>query len=125
MIYSGDKEVLAVFDRNLIEIVIRNLLSNAIKFSNPDSVVHVSAVKQEKVVKVSISDQGMGLTDEDIHTILKEKEKIESRLGTRKEKGTGLGLIVVKEFIQLNNGQLHIESRPGKGTTFSFSLPVA
>jgi len=105
LIYSGDKEVLAVFDRNLIEIVIRNLLSNAIKFSNPDSVVYVSAVKQEKVVKVSISDQGMGLTDKDIHTILKEKEKIESRLGTRKEKGTGLGLIVVKEFIQLNNGK--------------------
>ncbi|GMT46396.1 MAG: hypothetical protein IEMM0006_2228 [bacterium] len=124
LVYSGDKKVLAVFDRNLMDIVIRNLLSNAIKFSNPDSEIRVAAVKQEKVVKVSISDQGMGLTDEDIHTILKEKEKIESRLGTRKEKGTGLGLIVVKEFIQLNNGKLHIESRPGPGTTFSFSLPL-
>ena len=124
LVYSGDKEVLAVFDRNLMDIVIRNLLSNAIKFSNPDSEIRVTAVKQEKVVKVSISDQGMGLSDEDIHKILKEKEKIESRLGTRKEKGTGLGLIVVKEFIQLNNGQLHIESRPGLGITFSFTLPA-
>jgi len=125
LVYSGDKEVLAVFDRNLMDIVIRNLLSNAIKFSNPDSEIRVSIVKQEKVVKVSISDHGMGLSGEDIHKILKEKEKIESRLGTRKEKGTGLGLIVVKEFIQLNNGQLHIEGRPGLGTTFSFMLPVS
>ena len=124
LIYSGDKKVLAVFDRNLMDIVIRNLLSNAIKFSNTDSEVRVTAVKQEKVVKVSISDQGIGLTDGDIHKILKEKEKIESRLGTRKEKGTGLGLIVVKEFIQLNNGHLHIESLSGQGTTFSFTLPV-
>jgi len=122
--YTGDKKVLAVFDKNLVEIVIRNLLSNAIKFSNPDSEIRVAAVKQKKVVKVSISDKGMGLSEKDIHKILKEKEKIESRIGTRKEKGTGLGLIVVKEFIQLNNGQLHIESQPGEGTTFSFSLPV-
>ncbi len=125
LVYSGDKKVPAVFDKNLMDIVIRNLLSNAIKFSNPHSEIRVVVVKQEKVVKVSISDHGMGLSGEDIHKILKEKEKIESRRGTRKEKGTGLGLIVVKEFIQLNNGKLHIESRPGQGTTFSFMLPVS
>ena len=67
----------------------------------------------------------MGLTKEQIEKILKEKEKMESRLGTRKEKGTGLGLVVVKEFIQMNNGKLSIESKPGKGTVFSFTLPVA
>ena len=123
LVYVGDKETMAVFDKNLIEIVIRNLLSNAIKFSNPDSEIRVSVVQKENGVEVSVSDQGMGLSDADIQKILNEKEKMESRLGTKKEKGTGLGLIVVKEFIQHNNGQLHIQSQPGKGTTFSFILP--
>ncbi len=125
LIYSGDKEVFAVFDKNLIEIAIRNLLSNAIKFSNSDSEVRVDAVRMGNEVEVSVSDQGMGLSEEGIRKILKEKEKMESRLGTQKEKGTGLGLIVVKEFIQLNNGELQIKSKPGQGTTFSFMLPVA
>jgi PAS domain S-box-containing protein len=125
LIYSGDKEVFAVFDKNLIEIAIRNLLSNAIKFSNSDSEIRVDAVRMGNEVEVSVSDQGMGLSEEGILKILKEKEKMESRLGTQKEKGTGLGLIVVKEFIQLNNGELQIKSKPGQGTTFSFMLPVA
>ncbi len=124
LIYLGDKKVLAIFDKNLMDIVIRNLLSNAIKFSNPDSEIHVVVVKRNNEVEVSVTDLGMGISEDDIQKILKEKEKIESRLGTQKEKGTGLGLIVVKEFIQHNNGQLHIKSQPGKGATFSFSLPV-
>ena len=123
-IYSGDKEIFAVFDKNLIDIVVRNLLSNAIKFSNPESEISVAAVKMENEVEVSVSDKGMGLSEEDIRKILKEQEKMESRLGTQKEKGTGLGLIVVKEFIQLNNGELKIKSKPGQGTTFSFMLPA-
>ena len=125
LVYEGDKEVKAVFDKNLMDIVIRNLLSNAIKFSDTDSTIRVSVVKNQTGVRVSVSDEGMGLTQKQIEKILKEKEKMESRLGTRKEKGTGLGLVVVKEFIQLNKGKLSIESEPGKGTVFSFTLPVA
>ncbi len=125
LVYEGEKEVRAVFDKNLIDIVIRNLISNAIKFSHPGGDIRVSAVRKDKEVEVCIHDQGMGLSKEDIHKILKEKEKMESRPGTRKEKGTGLGLVVVKEFIQLNKGKLRIESEPGKGTSFCFTLPVA
>jgi PAS domain S-box-containing protein len=124
LVYEGDEEVNAVFDKNLIDIVIRNLLSNAIKFSNPDSTIRLTVTRGDKEVVVSVADQGMGLTKEQIEKILKEKEKMESRLGTRKEKGTGLGLVVVKEFIQMNKGKLSIESEPGKGTVFSFTLPV-
>ncbi len=124
LVYSGDEEVLAVFDKNLIEIVIRNILSNAIKFSNPGGEILVEAVKKGNEVEVSISDQGMILSEKDIQKILKEKEKMESRLGTQKEKGTGLGLIVVKEFIRHNKGKLFIKSQPGHGTTFSFVLPA-
>ncbi len=124
LIYLGDKKVLAIFDKNLMDIVIRNLLSNAIKFSNSDSEIYVAVVKRKDEVEVGVTDTGMGLSEGDIQKILNEKEKIESRLGTQKEKGTGLGLIVVKEFIQHNNGHLHIKSQPGKGTTFSFSLHV-
>ncbi len=125
LVYSGEKTVQAVFDKNMIEIVVRNLLSNAIKFSNPDSEIRVAVLKNEKNIRLTVTDHGLGISKADIQKILNGKEKIESRLGTRKEKGTGLGLVVVKEFIQLNNGQLSIESRPGKGTTFGFSLPAA
>ncbi len=125
LVYEGNKDVEAVFDKNLIDIVIRNLLSNAIKFSHPDSAVRVAASQGEKEVTVEVTDEGTGLTREQIKKILSEKEKMESRLGTNKEKGTGLGLVVVKEFIQLNNGKLFIESEPGKGTTFIFTLPVS
>lgn len=125
LVYEGDEKVEGLFDKNMIEIVIRNLLSNAIKFSHPDSKITVTVAKGSGEVVVSVSDEGTGLTKEQIEKILKEKEKMESRPGTRKEKGTGLGLVVVKEFIQLNNGKLFIESEPGKGTTFSFTIPLA
>ncbi len=123
--YEGEEEVMAVFDKNLIDIVIRNLISNAIKFSHPDSDIRVSVTRAENEVVISVADQGTGLTKEQLDKILKEKEKMESRLGTRKEKGTGLGLVVVKEFVQMNKGKLKIESEPGKGTVFSFTLPAA
>ncbi len=125
LVYEGEKEAKALFDKNMLEIVVRNLLSNAIKFSHPDSKITVTVSKGTGEIVVSISDEGTGLTKEQIEKILKEKEKMESRPGTQKEKGTGLGLVVVKEFIQLNNGKLFIESEPGKGTTFSFTLPLA
>ncbi len=124
LVYEGDKEIRAVFDKNLIDIVIRNLISNAIKFSHPGNDIRVSVTKKGREVEVCVADQGMGLSQEDIQKILKEKEKMESRPGTRKEKGTGLGLVVVKEFIQLNRGNLHVESEPGKGTVFCFTLPA-
>ena len=125
LVYEGKEDVEAVFDKNLIDIVIRNLLSNAIKFSHPNSTIRVIVSEEEKEVTVKVSDEGTGLTQEQIEKILSEKERMESHLGTNKEKGTGLGLVVVKEFIQLNNGKLFIESEPGKGTTFIFTLPVS
>jgi PAS domain S-box-containing protein len=123
--YEGEDKVNAVFDKNLMDIVIRNLISNAIKFSFPDSEIRVSVQSSENGVTVRVKDQGTGLTPDQVRKILKETEKLESQPGTRKEKGTGLGLVVVKEFIRMNNGQLQVESQPGKGTTFSFTLPAA
>ncbi len=125
LVYEGNDDFRAVFDKNLMEIVVRNLLSNAIKFSKPGDKVVVKAEKTKDFYEVSVSDQGVGMTDEDIRKIFSETEKMESKIGTNREKGTGLGLIIVKEFIQKNNGQLYIKSEEGKGTTFTFKLPKA
>jgi len=125
LIYEGKEDFHCVFDKNLMEIVIRNLLSNAIKFSQPGDKVIVRAEIADGHCMISVSDQGIGMTDEDIRKVFSETEKLESKAGTNREKGTGLGLIIVKEFIQKNNGKLQIKSEKGKGTTFTFTLPKA
>lgn len=125
LVYEGDKHFRCLFDKNLVEIVIRNLLSNAIKFSKNGDEVVVRAEQKDDNCQISVSDQGIGMGDEDIRKVFSETEKMDSRLGTNREKGTGLGLIIVKEFIQKNNGQLYIKSENGKGTTFTFTLPKA
>ncbi len=125
LVYEGKEDFHCVFDKNLMEIVIRNLLSNAIKFSQPGDKVIVRAEITDGYCMISVSDQGIGMTDEDIRKVFSETEKLESKAGTNREKGTGLGLIIVKEFIQKNNGKLQIKSEKGKGTTFTFTLPKA
>ena len=125
LVYEGKEDFHCIFDKNLMEIVIRNLLSNAIKFSQPGDKVVVRAEVADGSCKISVSDQGIGMTDEDIRKVFSETEKLESKAGTNREKGTGLGLIIVKEFIQKNNGNLQIKSEKGKGTTFTFTLPKA
>ncbi len=120
--YDGDKELNAVFDKNMIEIVLRNLITNAIKFSHKGSTVTVSAKRTDKKIKISVIDRGMGMTKEILENLNKEKHASISSMGTENEKGTGIGLIVAKEFITLHNSRLIIESEEGKGSVFSFYL---
>jgi len=122
LLYEGTEDVQAVFDKNLIEIVMRNLLSNAIKFSKPGGRVVVKSRDFDGSIELSVTDQGIGMTDNDILKVYRETEKMESKVGTNREKGTGLGLVIVKEFVQKNNGELRIESKPNQGTTFYFRL---
>jgi signal transduction histidine kinase len=107
----------------MLEFVIRNLLSNAIKFSQRNSIVDISAYREGSEVLVKIADNGIGLSEAKRKKLL-EKHTTITRRGTEKEKGTGLGLLISKEFIEKNCGQLQIESIPGKGSVFSFALPV-
>jgi len=109
-------------DRNQIEFIIRNLVSNAIKFTNKDGSVSLTAKSLPSgVVHISVSDSGVGISDE-----LKDKlfsiGKKQSTSGTAGEQGTGLGLMLSYEFIQLNGGHIDFESSVGIGTTFHIKL---
>ena len=115
----GQIEVFA--DKNMISSVIRNLLSNAIKFSQNCN-VRITAKDANSFVKFSITDSGVGIKPEDIKKLFRLDTEF-STPGTAKEKGSGLGLILCKEFIEKNNGKIYVESEKGKGTSFMIKLP--
>lgn len=112
-----------VADKNMISTVIRNLLSNAIKYSHRESTISVSASIVKNNLKFSITDSGVGIKKEDIAKLFRI-DLSHSTPGTEKEIGTGLGLILCKDFIEQHNGKIWVESETGKGSTFYFSLPV-
>ena len=110
-------------DVDMVKTVIRNLLSNAIKFNKEGGKVEVRAKKKKKYYEISVSDSGIGLSKEDQEKLFRIDVKNKS-IGTSKEKGTGLGLILSKEYIEKNGGRIWVESEPGKGSHFIFTLPV-
>ncbi len=109
-------------DFNMIDTVIRNLISNALKFTSTEGTVEISAQQDEHKVEVSVSDTGIGIETEDISRLFRIDTKYK-RLGTAQEEGTGLGLILCKEFVEHHGGKIWVESLVGKGTTFRFTLP--
>ncbi len=118
---STDSKVMA--DKNMIATVIRNLLSNAIKYSHPQGIIVIELNKIDNSLAFSIEDNGIGIPEEYL-TSLFDVTKITTQKGTLKEKGSGLGLILSKQFIEIHNGVLIIESTQGKGTIASFTLPI-
>ena len=117
-------DLFGIADRNMLEFIIRNLLSNAIKFSHRDSDVFLKVTSEEAKIKFQVLDSGIGINKNRIQRLLQLNAADSSR-GTEKEKGTGLGLLISKDFIEKNKGNLEIESEPNKGSTFSFSIPTA
>ena len=110
-------------DRNMIQTVFRNLVSNAIKFTETGGSIRIDSTIEDKWIHVSISDTGVGMESEVVeHLFILESQH--STLGTNNEKGTGFGLVLCKEFMDKNQGTLRVESTPGVGSTFIFSLPV-
>lgn len=111
-------------DSNTINLVIRNLMTNAIKFTNDGGQVKINA--QEKVSEwlVSVTDNGVGMNTEVLKMLFDKTAPYTTR-GTANEKGTGLGLILCKEFIEKNGGKIWVESEEGKGSTFYFTLRKA
>jgi len=114
--------ITAFADRNMISAVIRNLLSNAVKFTAQGGRITLLAEEGLTHVHYRVSDNGVGITPENMDKLFKIDEGLSTQ-GTNNEKGTGLGLILCKEFIEKNRGTIILESIPGKGTTFSFTLP--
>ncbi|MBU8892009.1 MAG: PAS domain-containing sensor histidine kinase [Bacteroidales bacterium] len=122
-IYSEpDMELYAYVDKNMVRTIIRNLISNAIKYTNQGGIIKVSGNKNNEFCEITVSDNGIGISKKYIDKIFKIDEGF-STIGTEKEKGTGLGLILCKEFVEKNGGKLWVKSEPDKGSAFSFTLP--
>ncbi len=113
-----------VADEKSVSTVFRNLISNAVKYTSPGGHVQINAVKKEDQIEVSVADNGIGIKPETLKKLFTITEKV-SQPGTANETGTGLGLILCKEFVEKNKGKLWAESEPGKGSRFVFTLPVA
>jgi len=111
-------------DRNTINLVFRNLITNALKFSNDGGELRISAAVKENEWLVSVSDNGIGM-NKDIQSMLFDKINPYSSRGTANEKGTGLGLLLCKEFVEKNGGRIWVESTESKGSTFFFTVPKA
>ena len=123
IVFNGYSEAKARIDQDMIKTVLRNLLNNAIKFSNRGSEIIVSLEEEGDRVIISVSDKGKGIKTSDQNKIFKTNVHISS-FGTENEEGSGLGLLICKEFINRNNGQIWFESREGAGSTFSFHIPI-
>lgn len=120
---NSSEEVYVYADRNMIFTVLRNLVSNAIKFTDERGEVGIIFSENDDNIKITIYDNGVGITPEDMTNLFRMDKNI-SRIGTDNEKGTGLGLILCREFIEKNSGQLLIESSLNNGTTCTINLPA-
>ncbi len=109
-------------DKAMFSSVLRNLISNGIKFTNPGGKIVISAELRNENLVVSVADNGVGIKKEILEKLFRIEESY-TTLGTRKEKGTGLGLILCKEFVEKHDGELWVESEERKGSTFKFTIP--
>lgn len=109
-------------DVKMVDTVLRNLLSNALKFTRSEGNILVSAEEREETIEVAVADNGIGMNAENLSKLFRIDTKY-TRLGTAEERGTGLGLILCKEFVERNGGVLRVESEVDKGSTFRFTLP--
>jgi len=110
-------------DERKFKQVLINLLSNAVKFTPDGGRVDVSAKLNGRAVEIAVKDTGIGIAPEDQQKVFTEFVQV-GRDYTRKAEGTGLGLALTKRFVELHGGEIHLESAPGKGSTFSFTLPI-
>jgi signal transduction histidine kinase len=109
-------------DLQMVKTILRNLINNAIKYTNINGEIVINACELKKFVEVTIKDNGVGISNENIKKLFKV-DTFHSTPGTQNEKGTGLGLLLCKEFVELHGGAIRIESETGKGSLFAFTLP--
>jgi signal transduction histidine kinase len=109
-------------DKNMMKAVIRNLLSNAVKYTHLGGEVKITSTDAGNQIEITVSDNGVGIAIEKAESLFTE-EIHESTRGTANEKGTGLGLMLCKEFVEKNGGKIRVQSQPDRGSHFSFTLP--
>ena len=110
-------------DKTMISIVLRNLISNALKYTNLKGMIEISSELQKDSIVISVKDNGVGIAKEALDKLF-QIDGVISTPGTQKEKGTGLGLILCREYLEKNNGKIWVQSELNVGTKFFFSLPI-
>ncbi|MEE9430480.1 MAG: HAMP domain-containing sensor histidine kinase, partial [Melioribacteraceae bacterium] len=118
-----DEKINVFIDSYSISSVVRNLLTNAIKFSNLRGEIIFDASVANNFVKLSLKDTGLGMDAATVDTLFNENNHSTTK-GTNNEKGTGIGISLVKRFVQMNGGTIKVESKLGVGSTFTFSMPL-
>jgi PAS domain S-box-containing protein len=116
------KDIIVYADQKMISTVLRNLISNAMKFTRREGIITVNYELSDHQIQISITDTGIGLSPEKIEKLFGSQVKLTTP-GTGNEHGTGLGLMICREFIGMNKGNLWVESEEGKGSTFYFTVP--
>ncbi len=118
------ENTIAFADKNMISTILLNLVSNAVKFTPQMGQIEVHSLRKNSHIEIQVADTGVGISSENIGKLFRLDQKIQTE-GTEKEKGTGLGLILCKEFVEKNNGKIWVRSKVGEGSEFNFSLPVS
>jgi CheY-like chemotaxis protein/anti-sigma regulatory factor (Ser/Thr protein kinase) len=119
---SQSDNIVAYADQNMLRTILRNLISNAIKFTNSGGSVDIYAVSDQNEIEITIQDNGIGMNKETQNKLFNVNTNF-TTTGTANESGTGLGLILCKEFVEKHGGKIWVESEVGKGSKFKFTLP--
>jgi signal transduction histidine kinase len=119
-----DPDLSVEADENMLKTILRNLISNAIKFTHENGIITVHSSLKEDHVEISVSDSGVGIPEEKIPLLFKIETNTSTQ-GTSNESGSGLGLILCKEFVEKHHGKIWVESKEGEGSQFKFTLPLA
>ncbi|MGZ2369465.1 sensor histidine kinase [Ancylomarina sp. YFZ004] len=122
LIHKQADEIEAYADEDILKTVLRNLISNAIKFTKVGGCINIVVITEQKHVEISISDNGIGINEEKLKTLFNISSNTTS-LGTANEKGSGLGLVLCKEFVEKLGGSIWVESEERIGSNFKFTLP--
>lgn len=121
---SVDSELEVKADKRMLNTILRNLISNAVKFTHRGGKISIQASAAGDMAQVRVTDSGIGMDEETLSELF-IMDRMTSKKGTASENGTGLGLQLVKEFIEINKGRLEVTSQKGEGSTFIFTLPLS
>ncbi len=122
LINNAAPDAHAYADADMMNTVLRNLVGNALKFTHNGGIIEICTERNRGAVKLSVRDNGVGITEEEVKLIF--SNEYFTTLGTEKEMGTGLGLMICRDFVKSNNGDFNIESKKGEGASFNIILPV-
>ncbi|MCK9211395.1 MAG: ABC transporter substrate-binding protein [Ignavibacteriaceae bacterium] len=124
LINEVDETVMVYSDENVLQSILHNLISNGIKFTRENGEIKISSIQKDSFINIIVRDNGVGIKQEDLPKLFAIDQQY-SQKGTANERGTGLGLVICKELVEKHGGKIWVESEAGKGTIFTFSIPIS